>query len=212
MEVLIGPHVYHYLHHPLFSSGEAMLYYALEHLVHTGALSFDHGHVHVGHGEHLVVDRLFFSRVADPGTLSAPEAFALQLFPEGKPFSLAAMRHHINHHVPEYHAFKTGPMQEHLTAEGMLASPLFTSDEGRKAYHEVSHLLHQMEHDEERLLADRKELDKRLAELGSNAILLHHGFLEQLWELPNLEPRLRTMLVMQKFLESGGFYHAKTMG
>ncbi len=53
---------------------------------------------------------------------------------------------------------------------------------------------------------------QRLAELGSNVILLHHGFLERLRELPNLEPLLKTMLVMQKFLESGGFYHAKTMG
>lgn len=208
----IGPHEYHYLHHPLFSSGEAMLYYTLEHLVHTGAITFEHGRVHLGHGEDRVVDRLFFTRAVDAGALSPPEAFAMELLPEGKPFTLADMRQCIDRHVPQHHDFKAGPMQEHLIARGLLSSAYFTTAEGRRAYHHVSRSVHQLEHDEDKLLTDMAELDRRLAELGSNAILVHQGYLEKLREMHHLEPKLKTMLVMQHFLESGGYRDLKRMG
>lgn len=207
----VGPHIYHYLHHPLFSSGEAMLYYALEHLVFTGAITFDHERVHPGHGERHVVDRLFLHRAA--GTeATGPEDAALDLIPRGEAYSLADLRRKIDHVYPDLHAFKAGPMQEHLLAQGLLTSPLFASAEGRQAYRRVHHPLNQVEHEEDRLLADPPQLHARLAELGSNAVLLHHGILEKLRDLPDLAPRLKTMLVMQKFLESGGFYRTRMMG
>ncbi len=211
MENAIGPHEYHYLNHPLFSSGEAMLYYCLEHLVYTGALAFEHARVHAGHGDRVVVDRLFLSRTVKPEQVPPPGSFVLEFLGDGL-FSLADMRRLVDHHVPDTHVFKTGPMQEHLMARGLLSSPLFTSAEGRQAYREVHHLLNDTEKDEDLLLADPAERDRRLAELGSNAILLHHGLMDKLREQPDLDPRLQTMLVMQKFLESGGFYHANMMG
>lgn len=207
----VGPHIYHYLHHPLFSSGEAMLYYALEHLVFTGAITFDHERVHPGHGERHVVDRLFLHRAA--GTeATGPEGAALDLIPRGEAYSLADLRRKIDHVYPDLHAFKAGPMQEHLLGQGLLSSPSFTTAEGRKAYRHVHHLLHQVEHEEEHLLADAARLHGRLAELGSNVVLLHHGFLEKLRDRNDLEPLLKTVLILQTFLESGGYHDTKVMG
>lgn len=208
----IGPHIYHYLHHPLFSSGEAMLYYTLEHLVFTGAITFDHSRVHTGHDEHHLVDRLFLHRAGGTEAATPPEAAALALIPRGQAYSLADLRRKIDHAYPDLHTYKAGPMQEHLTAQGLLTSPLFTSAEGRQAYHEVQLLLHNAEHYEERLLADPAALKAALHSLGSNAVLLHHGFLERLRERDDLAPLLKTVLTLQAFLESGGYYHAKMMG
>ncbi|MCL4280813.1 MAG: hypothetical protein KJZ58_00995 [Flavobacteriales bacterium] len=207
----VGPHIYHYLHHPLFSSGEAMLYYALEHLVFTGAITFDHSRVHPGHDDHRLVDRLFLHRAA--GTeATGPEGAALDLIPRGEAYSLADLRRKIDHVYPDLHAFKAGPMQEHLLGQGLLSSPSFTTAEGRKAYRHVHHLLHQVEHEEEHLLADAARLHGRLAELGSNVVLLHHGFLEKLRDRNDLEPLLKTVLILQTFLESGGYFHTRRMG
>lgn len=209
---IVGPHIYHYLHHPLLSSGEAMLYYALDHLLYTGAITFDHSRVHLGHGERHVVDRLFLHRAASPESLSAPEAFVLSLIPGNKPLSLAGLRHHINREMKDFHHFKTGPMQAHLTQQGMLISPLFTTPDGRKKYREVHHLLNQVEHDEEQLLKDPAQLQARLDELGSNVVLLHHSLFAKLKELPDLDERTKTILILQTYLESGGYYHEKRMG
>lgn len=212
MEKLIGPHIHAYLHHPLFSSGEAMLYYTVEHLLHTGAIAMDHSQVQVGHGDHHVVSRLFLSRAVDPATLPAPEAFVLALFPEGKALSLADLRRRLDHAVPETHAFKAGPMQEHLLQEGLLSSALMDSPEGRAAYHKVSRLLHDFEHEEERLLGDATELQARLKELGANVVLLHWRLRDKLKESPHIDELTKTLLIIQTFLESGGYYHTRMMG
>jgi hypothetical protein len=212
MEDLIGPHIHAYLHHPLFSSGEAMLYYTIEHLLHRGAIAMEHDKVHVGHGEHRVVSRLFLSRAADPAGLPGPEAFVLGLFPEGKSLSLADLRRQLEHAVPETHAFKTGPMQEHLLKEGLLASPLLDTPEGRAAYHRVSRLLHDFEHHEEQLLEHPEELRSRLGELGANVVLLHWRLRDRLKESPHIDELTKTLLIIQTFLESGGYYHTRMMG
>ncbi|MBS1943427.1 MAG: hypothetical protein JST38_21395 [Bacteroidetes bacterium] len=212
MEKLIGPHIHAYLHHPLFSAGEAMLYYTVEQLVYNGATSLDHSQVQVGHGDHHVVSRLFLSRAADPASLPAPEAFVLALFPDGKALSLADLRRHLDHAVPETHAFKTGPMQEHLLKAGLLTSPHQDSPEGRAAYHQVSRLLHNFEHEEERLLHNKEELQARLKELGANVVLLHWRLRDKLKESPHIDGLTKTLLVIQTFLESGGYYHTRMMG
>ncbi|MCO6482298.1 MAG: hypothetical protein J5I62_05845 [Flavobacteriales bacterium] len=211
---IIGPHVYHYLHHPLLSSAEAMLYYALEHLVYTGAISFDHNRVHLGHGEHHIVERLFLHRAADPAALPAPEAAALSLIPEGRAFSLSDLRHQIKRTYPhdQYKAYKAGIMAEHLKSQGLLSSPHTASSEGSRAYRQVHHLLNQVEHDEDQLLKDPAELQHRLNELGSNVVLLHHSLLAKLHDQPHLDERMKTMLILQTFLDSGGYYHEKMMG
>lgn len=212
MEDLIGPHLHAYLHHPLFSSGEAMLYYTVEHLLYTGAIAMDHSQVQVGHGDHHVVSRLFLSRAVDPGTLPAPEAFVLSLFPEGKALSLADLRRKLDHAVPETHAFKAGPMQEHLLKEGLLSSPHMDTPEGRAAYHKVTRLVHEFEHDDERLLHNAEELRARLKELGANVVLLHWRLRDKLKESPHIDEMTKTLLIIQTFLESGGYYHTRMMG
>ena len=209
---LIGPHTYHYLHHPLFSSGEAMLCYTIYHLCFTGAISLDHSRVEVGHGNHHLVMRLFLSHVADPLPTSAPEAFALALFPEDRPDSLADLRIHMNRTIDDFGTFKSGPMQEHLMAEGLLFSTHICSEKGRAAYHEVRSLLHDVEHEETELLDDAGRLKARLDKLGSNVVLLPEGFREKLRESPLVGEQLKAILKVQTFLESGGYFHAKTMG
>lgn len=209
---LIGPHTYHYLHHPLLSSGEPMLYYTLDHLVYTGAIGYEHRRMQLGHGEHHIVDRLFLFRSADPETLPLPERAALSLIPEGKEYSLSDLRQSINHTYPHYQEFKSGPMLEHLTQQGLLSSPSFTTTKGRGKYREVHHLLNQVEHDEEQLLKDPAQLQARLNELGSNAVLLHHSLFAKLKDLPDLDERTKTILILQTYLESGGYYHEKRMG
>ncbi|HMN04836.1 MAG TPA: hypothetical protein PKD45_03845 [Flavobacteriales bacterium] len=211
---IVGPHIYHYLHHPLLSSGEPMLYYTLDHLVHTGAIGYEHRRTQLGHGEHHLVDRLFLYRIADPGTLPPPEAAALSLIPEGKEYSLSDLRHEINHTYPNdhYKVFKSESMQEYLTQQGLLSTPSFTTPDGRKKYREVHHLLNQVEHDEEQLLNDHAQLQARLDELGSNVVLLHHSLFAKLKDLPDLDERTKTILILQTYLESGGYYHEKRMG
>lgn len=209
---LIGPHLHTYLHHPLFSSGEAMLYYTVGHLLHSGAIAMDHSQVQVGHGDHHVVSRLFLSRAVDPDTLPAPEAFVLSLFPEGKALSLADMRMQLDHAVPETHVFKTGLMQEYMLKEGLLSSAHSDSPEGRAAYQKVAHLLHDFEHDEEQLLDNAEELPTRLKELGANVLLLHWRLRDKLKESPHIDELTKTLLIIQTFLESGGYFHAKMMG
>lgn len=211
---IVGPHVYHYLHHPLLASGEPMLYYALDHLVYTGAIGYEHRRVELGHGEHHIVDRLFLHRVADPETLALSDATALSLIPEGKVYSLADLRMQIKHGYPNdhYQVFKSGPVLEQLTQQGLLASPNFTTTDGRQKYREVHHLLNQVEHDEDTLLKDHVALQKRLDELGSNVVLLHHSLFAKLKELPGLDERTKTVLILQTFLESGGYYHEKREG
>ena len=189
-----------------------MLYYTVEQLVYNGALSLDHSRVHVGHGEHRVVERLFLSRTGAPATRPASEAFVLALFPEGHSFSLADLRRTLDHAVPETHAFKTGPMQEHLLKAGLLTSPHQDSPEGRAAYHHVSRLLHNFEHEEERLLHNKEELQARLKELGANVVLLHWRLRDKLKESPHIDELTKTLLIIQTFLESGGYYHTRMMG
>lgn len=191
-----------------------MLYYTFDHLVHTGAIGYEHRRVQLGHGEHHVVDRLFLYRTVDPETLPPPEATALSLIPEGKEYSLSDLRHEINHVYPHYHyqTFKSGPMLEYLTQQGLLSSPSFTTSEGRKRYREVHHLLNQVEHEENQLLKDPKRLQERLNELGSNVVLLHHSLFAKLKDLPELDERMKTVMILQTFLESGGYYHEKRMG
>lgn len=211
---IVGPHIYHYLHHPLLSSGEPMLYYTLDHLVHTGAIGYEYRRVPAGHEANRIVDRLFLFRAVDPGTLPPPEATALALIPEGKVYSLADLRMQINHAYPHdhYKVFKSGSMLEHLTQQELLSSPSFTTQEGRTKYREVHHLLNQVEHDEDKLLKDPVQLEERLNELGSNIVLLHHSLFAKLKELPDLNERMKTVLIMQTFLESGGYYHEKREG
>ncbi len=209
---LIGPHIHAYLHHPLFSSGEAMLYYTLEHLLYTGAITMDHSQVEVGHGDHHTVMRLFLSRAADPATLPAPEAFVLALFPDGRALSLADVRRQLDTAVPETHAFKTGPMQEHLLKEGLLTSTHADTPQGRDAYHNVARLLHDFEHEEEHLLANAAALQARLKELGANVVLLPWRLRDKLKESPHIDELTKTLLIIQTFLESGGYYHTRMMG
>ena len=208
----IGPHTYHYLHHPLFSSGEAMLCYTIYHLCYTGAISLDYSKVVAGHDNHHLVMRLFLTHVADPLPMSAPEAFALSLFPDDRPDSLADLRLHMNRTIDDFGTFKSGPMQEHLMAKGLLFSTHILSSEGRAAYREVHSLLQAVEREETELLDDAGRLAARLDELGSNVVLLHQGFLEKLRVSPLADPQLKAILNVQAFLESGGIYHEKTMG
>ncbi|MGB3525606.1 MAG: hypothetical protein WBB32_06545 [Flavobacteriales bacterium] len=208
----IGPHTYHYLHHPLFSSGEAMLCYTIYHLCHTGAISLDYSRVVAGHDNHHLVMRLFLTHVADPVPLSAPEAFALSLFPADRPDSLADLRIHMNRTIDDFGTFKSGPMQEHLMAKGLLFSTHILSAEGRAAYREVHGLIQAVEREETELLDDAGRLKARLDELGSNVVLLHEGFREKLRESPLVGEQLKAILKVQTFLESGGYFHAKTMG
>lgn len=215
MDELIGPHIHAYLHHPLLSSGEEMLNNTIAHLIHTGALAVDHSRVHLGHGEHHIVSRLFLSRAKDPAVLAGPEAYVLGIFPLDQPFSLADMRRMIGHAMPgphHTHAFKTGPMKEHLLQMGLLTSDHMDSPEGRAAYRRVSHLLHAFEQDEDILLNDPGKLNARLKELGSNVVLLHWHLRDKLRELPGVDTMAKTVLVIQRFLESGGFYHERRMG
>ncbi|MBX2983704.1 MAG: hypothetical protein KF843_13585 [Flavobacteriales bacterium] len=208
----IGPHTYHYLHHPLFSSGEAMLCYTIYHLCHTGAISLDYSRVVAGHDNHHLVMRLFLTHVADPVPLSAPEAFALSLFPADRPDSLADLRIHMNRTIDDFGTFKSGPMQEHLMAKGLLFSTHILSAEGRAAYREVHGLIQAVEREETELLDDAGRLKARLDELGSNVVLLHEGFREKLRESPLVGEQLKAILKVQTFMESGGYFHAKTMG
>ena len=103
-------------------------------------------------------------------------------------------------------------MQEHLLKEGLLASAYMDTPAGRTAYHQVSRLLHQFEHDEERLLHDAGELKARLAELGPNVVLLHWRLRDRLKESPHIDELTKTLLIVQTFLESGGYYHTRMMG
>lgn len=208
----IGPHTYHYLHHPLFSSGEAMLCYTIYHLCYTGAISLDYSKVVAGHDNHHLVMRLFLTHVTDPVPMSAPQAFALSLFPEDRPDSLAELRLHMNRTIDDFGTFKSGPMQEHLMAKGLLFSTHILSAEGRAAYHEVHSLLHDVEHEEFTLLDDAGRLHARLSELGSNVVLLPESFREKLRESPLVDEKLKAILKVQTFMESGGYFHAKTMG
>lgn len=208
----IGPHTYHYLHHPLFSSGEAMLCYAIYHLCFTDAISLDYSKVVAGHDNHHLVMRLFLTHVADPLPMSAPEAFALSLFPADRPDSLADLRIHMNRTIDDFGTFKSGPMQEHLMAKGLLFSTHICSAEGRAAYHEVHDLLHDVEHEEAELLDDAGRLKARLDELGSNVVLLDEDFREKLRISPLADDQLKAILNVQAYLESGGIYHAKMMG
>ena len=208
----IGPHTYHYLHHPLFSSGEAMLCYTIYHLCFTDAISLDYSKVVAGHDNHHLVMRLFLTHVADPLPMSAPEAFALSLFPPERPDSLADLRIRMNATIDDLGTFKSGPMQEHLMAKGLLFSAHILSAEGRAAYHEVHSLLRDVEHEEAELLDDAGRLKTRLDELGSNVVLLDEGFREKLRTSPLADEQLKAILNVQAFLESGGIYHEKMMG
>ena len=208
----IGPHTYHYLHHPLFSSGEAMLCYTIYHLCFKGAISLDYSRVVAGHDNHHLVMRLFLTHVTDPVPMSAPQAFALSLFPADRPDSLADLRIHMNRTIDDFGTFKSGPMQEHLMAKGLLFSTHILSAEGRAAYHEVHSLLHDVEHEEAALLDDAGRLKVRLDELGSNVVLLHVGFREKLRESPLVDEHLKAILKVQRFLESGGIHDTKMMG
>ena len=73
-------------------------------------------------------------------------------------------------------------------------------------------LLHAVEHEEVELLDDGGRLTARLDELGSNMVLLHEGFREKLRESPLVDEHRKAILKVQAFLESGGIYHARTMG
>ena len=208
----IGPHTYHYLHHPLFSSGEAMLCYTIYHLCFNGAISLDYSKVVAGHDNHHLVMRLFLTHVTDPVPMSAPEAFALSLFPSDRPDSLAELRLHMNRTIDDFGTFKSGPMQEHLMAKGLLFSTHILSAEGRAAYREAHSLIQAVEHEEVELLDDAGRLTARLNELGSHVVLLHEGFREKLRDSPLVDEKLKAILKVQAFLESGGYFHAKTMG
>lgn len=208
----IGPHTYHYLHHPLFSSGEAMLCYTIYHLCFNGDIFLDYSKVVAGHDNHHLVMRLFLTHVADPLPLSAPEAFALSLFPADRPDSLADLRIAMNGTIDDFGTFKSGPMLEHLMAKGLLFSAHILSSEGRAAYHEVHSLLHDVEHEEVALLDDAGKLAARLKELGSNVVLLHEDFREKLRESPLVDEQLKAILKVQRFMESGGVHDTKMMG
>lgn len=188
------------------------MYNTIEHLLYTGAIAMDHGRVQAGRGDPHVVSRLFLSQALDPGTLPAAEAFVLALFPQGKALSLADLRRQLDHAVPETHAFKTGPMQEQLLKAGLLSSAVTDSPEGRAAYHKVSRLLHAFEHEEDRLLGSPTELPARLKELEANVVLLHWRLRDKLKESPHIDELTKTMLIIQTFLESGGYYHTRMMG
>ena len=73
-------------------------------------------------------------------------------------------------------------------------------------------LLHDVEHEETELLDDAGRLKARLDELGSNVVLLPEGFREKLRESPLVDEQLKAILKVQTFMESGGYFHAKTMG
>ncbi len=208
----IGPHTYHYLHHPLFSSGEAMLCYTIYHLCYTGAISLDYSKVVAGHDNHHLVMRLFLTHVTDPVPMSAPQAFALSLFPADRPDSLAELRLHMNRTIDDFGTFKSGPMQEHLMAKGLLFSTHILSADGRAAYREAHALIQAVEHEEIELLDDAGRLTARLNELGSHVVLLHEGFREKLRDSSLVDEKLKAILKVQAFLESGGYFHAKTMG
>jgi hypothetical protein len=156
--------------------------------------------------------RLFLSHVADPLPMSPPEAFALSLFPPDRPDSLADLRIHMNRTIEDFGIFKSGPMLEHLMAQGLLFSAHILSAEGRAAYHAVHSLLHDVEHEENALLEDEEKLSARLKELGSNVVLLHEGFRDKLRTSPFAGPHLKAILNVQAFLESGGIYHPRMMG
>ncbi|MBK9420619.1 MAG: hypothetical protein IPN44_06150 [Flavobacteriales bacterium] len=208
----IGPHTYHYLHHPLFSSGEAMLCYTIYHLCFNGAISLDYSKVVAGRDNHHLVMRLFLTHVTDPVPMSAPQAFALSLFPVDRPDSLAELRIHMNRSIPDFGTFKSGPMHDHLMAKGLLFSTHILSSEGRAAYHELHSLLHDVEHEEVALLDNAGKLKARLDELGSNVVLLPEGFREKLRGSALVDPHLKAILTVQKFLESGGIHETKVMG
>lgn len=206
---LISPHSHTYLHHPLFSSGEAMLNYALGHMVHTGALAVRHAPVVKGHDTRHVFSRLFLSRAVEPGSLPAPEARLLELFTAGRSFSLGGLRKLIDEAFPLKGIFKKEFMQPYLLEQGLLASPYHDTPEGRTAYHRVIHLVHRFEHEAGELAEQPAAQQERLAELGSNVMLLHWRVIDALRASDDVPDLVKAVLYVQRYLESGGFYFSE---
>lgn len=188
-----------------------MLCYTIYHLCHTGAISLDYSRVVAGHDNHHLVMRLFLTHVADPVPLSAPEAFALSLFPADRPDSLADLRMH----EPDDRRLRHLQERPHAGASDGQGPALLHaySFRGRKGRLPRSAWADQaVEREETELLDDAGRLKARLDELGSNVVLLHEGFREKLRESPLVGEQLKAILKVQTFLESGGYFHAKTMG
>lgn len=169
----LTPQAYVYLHRPMLSSGETMLYHTIQHLCFTGALRVHFAEVEVGGRRARSVNRLFLTRGEQPDINSRSENFVWDLFPPDQPSSLVDLRLVIQDMIEDHERFKYDILKHDLVDAGLLHWRHLCTSAGRAAHKRTRDLLHTVEQDIGRGLKGGWERSlKHVQELGSCITLL----------------------------------------
>jgi len=188
---------YCYLRHPILSSGETMLQYAIQHLCFTGSIRLEQRRVPAHPKDPHLVSRKLLTRTFHSTTLTRSEQFALDLFPVGRSISLGQLRGTIKKQLPDLEVFKYDLMCPDLKAVGFLTSRFARTSRGRDSMQAVRAVRKFVDRRIDQLLkTERDTLIGHLNTLGSNVVLLKKETRDKLRgllrEFPDLALLIRT--------------------
>ncbi len=209
--VQLTPQAYCYLRHPILSSGETMLQYAIQHLCITGAIRLERRRMQAHARDPRMVSRILLSRVNQYPVATRAEAYVQELFPRGKELSIGQLRGLIKKELPDFEVFKYEQVLPDLLDAGMLRSRFVRTDQGVQAMQGVRRVRKFIERRIDGLVKnDRDTLIANLSVLGSNVVLLDKDTRDKLRGMLKEFPDLTLTMNLGNSLENAVTFDAFT--
>ena len=207
----LTPQAYCYLRHPILSSGETMLQYAIQHLCITGGLKLERRRVQAHPRDPRVVSRILLSRVNRHPVETRAERYVQDLFPRGKELSIGQLRGIIKKELPDFEVFKYEQVLPDLIDAGMLRSRFVRTQQGFDTMQSVRGVRKFVERRIDKLLKnDRDTLIAHLNALGSNVVLLDKDTRDKLRGMLKEFPDLTLTMNMGSSLDNAVTFDAFT--